>query len=201
MNEVSKITILRKSWINLDTFHRTQLSMLVWGLLLISGGYLHNNFASSKAWGAPTILCVWAGLALLGLAVNYLLAPGFLSSGSIFVWVSLILVGLLSTWLILFPFNMEGKLYISSIWHLAFAVGYFVTGYFSDRRLLFLTLWEIAWAAIMYLMQVPKILVISDIINNQGYALGLASGIPLLIAALPFWKERRYKFFTRKAAN
>ncbi len=201
MNEVSKINNQRKIWLNLDSFRRIQLAMLVWGLILITGGFLHNNFGSSKAWGAAIMFSVWVGLMIVGILANYLIAPGFLNSSSIFIWLSLLAVGFGITWLILFPLNMEGKLYISSIWHLVFAVSYFLTGYYFDRRFFWLTLWEISWALIMYLMLVPKVMVITEISTNQGYTLGFSSGIPLLICALPFWKELRYEFYTRKEAN
>jgi hypothetical protein len=79
-----------------------------------------------------------------------------------------------------------------------------LNGYFSDRRLWWLSAWEFFMALVMvYVAYNPSSpsnplsiganpLRIGDFsfYSNQGLLLGLTSGIPLIIAALPFWRER-----------
>ncbi len=187
MNSITK----RQSVIS--SFRRTQLTFALWGVILVAGGWLHNNYGSAKAWGTPTILLVWAGLTIIGIIGTWWLAPAMLSSSSLFNWTALIAVGFLSTWLILFPFNMEWRTSISAIWHACFAVGYLLTGYLMDRRLFLIAFWEIGLAVFMYMLVVLSLFTIPNISSNLGLTLGLTSGIPLLIAALPVWKERNHK--------
>jgi hypothetical protein len=187
MNSITK----RQSAIS--SFRRIQLTFALWGVILIAGGWLHNNYGSSKAWGTPAILLVWAGLSLIGILGSWRLSPAILSSSSLFIWTALIAVGFLATWLIIFPFNMEWRPSTSAIWHACFATGYLITGYFMDRRLWLLALWELALVVFMYTLVVLGLFSIPNISSNLGLTLGLASGIPLLIAALPVWKERNHK--------
>jgi hypothetical protein len=146
--------------------------------------------ASPKAWGFPTVLAMWVALNVVGFLVTYWLQPTMLRAGILFVWLFLTLSSLFLTWLIAFPLINTGRPFVSAIWHLAFAVGYWLTGYYMDRRLWWLAVWESLVAAIMFVTVGITTSAPDFIANNLGLTLGLSSGIPLLIAALPIWKRR-----------
>jgi hypothetical protein len=174
----------------LKAFRRTQLVLGWWGLLLLIGGSLHNMNSSPKAWGFPTVLAMWIALNVVGFLVTYWLQPTMLRSGILFVWLVLTFSGLFLTWLIVFPLNNTGRTFVSAIWHLVFVVGYWLTGYYMDRRLWWLAAWEGLVAALMLILVGVTSNAPDFIANNLGLTLGLSSGIPLLIAAVPIWKRR-----------
>jgi|GEM_PF-2181298 len=184
----STITSITKSQRTLSGFRRIQLTLALWGAIILLGGWLHNSYA--KSWGSIAILLVWGGLALVGIIGSWLFSPAMVNSSSLFIWAALVGIGFLATWLIIFPLNMAGIQAISTIWHASFALGYLVTGYFMDRRLWLLALWELVWAVFMFALVMLTLFTIPDLSNNLGLTLGLSSGIPLLIAALPIWKEQ-----------
>jgi hypothetical protein len=121
-----------------------------------------------------------------------------------FIWGFVILLGFIITLIVFYPLGNGPWPALSVTWHLAFALGYFLNGYFSDRRLWWLSAWELFMALVMiYVAYNPSSpsnplsvganpLRIGDFsfYSNQGLLLGLTSGIPLIIAALPFWRER-----------
>lgn len=196
-NKDSQLTGAKLSWAS--GFRRTQLSLGLWGLILITGGLLHNVYA--RAWGMEVMLGVWAGLTLLGLSGSYWLAREMLDSGMLFVWGATMTLGFLLTLALIYLIGSGGRTYISAGWHLVFAVGYLITGYTMDRRLWWLAGWELLWAIVMlFLLNVWPAPPAGqgtrsssnefNIRNNQGLILGLSSGLPLLLAALPLWKER-----------
>jgi hypothetical protein len=136
-----------------------------------------------------TMLWVWVGLNLVGLVGTYLLAGEFLASGMLFIWSLVTIIPFLFTWLILYPLNKGGAELVSPLWHVAFAIGYGLTAYYMDRRWWWVAGWEFLVGLIMLLIT-TKVIPAPDLMKNQGLLLGLTSGIPLLLAALPFWKER-----------
>jgi hypothetical protein len=135
-------------------------------------------------------LAVWIALNVVGFLVTYWLQPAMLRAGILFVWLVLTFSGLFLTWLIAFPLNSNGRSFVSAIWHLVFAVGYWLTGYYMDRRLWWLAVWESLVAVLMLIFVGITSSAPDFIANNLGLTLGLSSGIPLLIAALPIWKRR-----------
>jgi hypothetical protein len=171
----------------ISSFRRIQLAFGWWGILILVGGWLHNTYAT--AWGTPAILWIWVGLMALGLLGNYLLTPEVLSSGMLFIWIITVIVAFFLTWLIIYPLATAGKDWISFLWHAAFAIAYAVNGYYMDRRIWWLAGWEVL-AGLFILLVRLNIIVAPDVAKNQGIALALSTGIPLLIAALPVWKER-----------
>lgn len=193
---VSPTALYKKSW--LSGFHRLQLSMAAWGVLLLVGGWLHNT--NSQPWGPGLTLVMWLIIGGLGFAVNYWLTPAFLSSGVIFMWATVIVVGFVISWVVRFPLNdQQFWPSLSAVWHLVFASGYLINGYFSDKRLWWLAGWEVLMAILMAYVglnppppagNTPLMLGQFTFYSNQGLLLGLTSGIPLLIAALPIWKEK-----------
>ncbi len=195
-------TLYKKNWIS--GFRRLQVALAWWGLLILVAGWLHNTYAGS--WGSALILLMWLIVAGLGVVGNYILTPAFLSSGVLFIWVAAIALGFVISWLVLYPID-DGEYWpvLSVSWHLVFALGYLVNGYFSDKRLWWLAGWELLMSLLMAYVGLnppPDLtlplpnggnpLMIGKFIffYNQGVLLGLTSGIPLLIAALPFWKEK-----------
>jgi hypothetical protein len=195
------ITGYKKGWAS--SFRRLQLALGWWGLLILVAGWLHNT-NSNITWSTELTLAMWVGLAVLGMTGSYLLAPGFLASGIIFIWAGVIVVGFLITWLVLYPLGGGDWPFLSVSWHLVFALGYFLNGHFSDRRLWWLAGWELLMAFLMAYVGLNPPLKLPNglrsagnslVINgfnfyaNQGLLLGLTSGLPLIIAALPFWKE------------
>ncbi len=207
-----------RSWAS--SFRRTQLMLGWWGIVLIVGGILHNNYASPKAWGMGAILWVWFGLTVLGLVGTYFLNSASLSSGMLWVWAVVLTLGMLITLLLIYPLNNGGKPIVAVAWHAFFLLGYLLTGYYMDRRLWLLAGWELAILLVTLLLSgspattpivtpAPKdddgysyhMLILNarifadqvlgiDLSKNLGLNLGVSSGVPLLIAALPFWKER-----------
>jgi len=184
-------------------FRRLQMALGWWGVLLLVGGWLHNTYSS--AWGQPLTLVLWLSITILGFGGNFLLAPALVSSGMGFLWGSVILLGLVITLIVFYPLGNGPWPALSVTWHLVFALGYSLNGYFSDRRLWRLSAWEVFMALVMvYVAYNPppnpnnplssgaNPLRIGDFTfySNQGLLLGLTSGIPLIIAALPFWHER-----------
>jgi hypothetical protein len=187
----------------LNGFRRLQLALAWWGLLLVIAGWLHNTYNS--AWSFELVLTMWLGVTGLGLAGNYLLAPRFLNSGMLFMWSAVIAIGFLITLIVHYPLDGTFWPLLSITWHAVLALGYLLNGYFSDRRLWWLAGWELFMALVMiYVGLNPPSnpakslstggtpLQIGGFVfyGNQGLLLGLASGIPLIIAALPIWKER-----------
>ncbi len=175
----------------LNAFRRVQLAFGVWGVLLIVGGWLHNNYSASIAWGLPALLVIWLGLTLVGFVALYWLQPTVLPSGLLFVWAGLSLLGLFLTWLIVYPLNNVSREFVSALWHALFALGYIISGYYMDRRLWWLAGWEVL-AGLFMLVGVGFGVLPDDslIYQNKGLTFGLSSGLPLLIAALPVWKRR-----------
>lgn len=182
----------------LSGFQRLQLSLAAWGGLLLLGGWLHNT--NSQPWGPGLTLLMWVIIGGVGFALNYWLAPAFLSSGVMFMWGIVIVLGLVISWVVRFPLaDQQIWPALSVSWHLVFAVGYFMNGYFSDKRLWWLAGWEVLAAIFMAFVatnppppagNTPLMLGQFMFYSNQGLMLGLTSGIPLLIAALPIWKEK-----------
>lgn len=219
---------LKQNWAS--SFRRTQWMLGLWGLIMIVGGILHNNFASSRAWGVGVMLLVWLGLVVAGVVGTYLLTPEMMPSGMLFLWVGVMVLAFGLTLVLVYPLSSTG-VPVSVVWHLAFALGYLGTGYYMDRRLWWLAGWEVLVALVMIglglannpatttpaptpggpttpaapdsdytyniltinarlvLMQVVEIAGFQPL-RNQGLLLGLTSGIPMLLAALPFWEER-----------
>jgi hypothetical protein len=186
--EISNVALPKaRAWFT--SFRRIQLAFGVWGILMIIGGLLQSNY--SKTWGIATILWIWAGLTVLGLIFTYLLDHYFLNSGMLVSWATLMILGLALTFWLVLGFNLSGQLIMPIIWYAILLVGYFVTGLYLDRRVWILAGWE-ALVIIMTLLLTStstQILGI-DLSKNLSLNFGLSSGIPLLIAALPFWKER-----------
>lgn len=183
-------------------FRRLQLALGGWGVLLMAAGWLHENYGTP--WGTILTLVMWLVITAVGYLGTYLLAPAFVNSGVAFMWGAPIVLGFFVTWLVIYPFDGGPWPALSVVWHLAFALGYFLNGYFSDRRLWWLTGWEALMALLMVYVAYnpspdpsnplsigahPIILGSFDFYSSEGLLLGLTSGIPLLIAALPFWKE------------
>ncbi len=176
-----------KKAFSLNGFRRIQLTLALWGVLMLVGGWLHNT--NAKAWGVTAMLLIWLGLTLLGFIGAQLAAPEFMASGFLFRWVLVLILPFFLTWLIYFPLQGKPYDYVSSIWHWAFALGYFFVGYGMDRRFWWLAGWEIFCGLFMLLLNLD--LFDLDLISkNQGIALGFSSGLALLLAALPTWKER-----------
>lgn len=157
---------------------------------MLVGGWLHDTNVASHTWDITTTLLFWFGLNALGFVVSYFIAREFLASGMIFIWALIIGLAFLITWLMVYPLNID-KYYekLPILWHFAFALAYLVNGYFMDRRLYWLAGWEALWGVLATLLAF-KVIVLSDISTHPALVLGLSSGIPLLVAALPFWKER-----------
>ena len=128
-------------------FRRLQLSLAWWGVLLIIGGYLIATY--STPWGKTLMLLMWLIITILGFAGNYILAPAVINSGIAFVWGICILLGFLITLIVLYALNAVPYPALSVTWHLAFALGYLLNGYFSDRRLWWLAVWEILMSLLM----------------------------------------------------
>lgn len=169
-----------------SSFRRIQLALAWWGLLLVGGGWLHQQIHHNST----VIWLVWVGVALLGLIGIYLLQPAVVNSGMLFIWAGLVSGGLLVSAVILFPLAGAGYDYLSPLWHLAFCGGYLITGYFMDRRLWLLAGWE-ALLTILLLLTATGLVLEPDIVDhNTALAFGLSSGLPLLLAALPTWKEK-----------
>ena len=187
------VILYKKTWAS--GFRRLQLALAWWGVLLLVGGWLHNTY--STALGQPLTLSMWLVITVLGFTGNYLLAPAISSSGAGFMWGIALLLGFAATLVVFYPLKNGPWPALSVTWHLAFALGYLQNGYFSDRRLWWLAGWEILMALLMvYVATNPPStsanpLKIGNFLfySNQGLLLGLTSGIPLLIAALPFWRE------------
>lgn len=176
-------------------FRRLQLALAWWGILLLAGGWMHNSFSS--AWGKPLTILMWLVITALGFGGNFLLARGFLNSGVPFMWGMVIVLGFVITLIVFYPLNNGPWPALSVTWHLVFALGYLLNGYFSDRRLWWLCAWEILAALVMLYVALNPPSTSGNPLktgsfvfySNQGLLLGLMSGIPLLIAALPFWRE------------
>lgn len=175
------------SWFT--SFRRTQLAFGLWGIILIAGGLLQSNY--SKAWGLTTILWVWAGLTVLGLAGTYLLNRYFLNSGMLVAWLGLMIIGFALTLWLVYGLNLSGQLIIVVMWHAVLIVGYFVTGLYLDRRVWLLAGWEALVILVTLLLTSTSTQIFGiDLSKGLSFNFGLSTGVPLLIAALPFWKER-----------
>lgn len=175
-------------------FRRTQFVLVLWGVLLVAGGFLHNS--NGKSWGATTLFFMWLGLALFGLFVTYLVQPLLLNSGMLSLWSGIIVIGLLITWAAIFPFNIYshssyGGSYIATLWHSLFMLGYIIIGYYMDRRFWFLALWEALVAVVMLLISLD-VLDMDFLSSNSGLTFGLSAAIGLFVAALPIWKQRNH---------
>ncbi len=223
LDDNPKVSNLGKAPRWASSFHRTQLAMGWWGILLIAGGILHNAFSGAKALGVGGMLLVWVGLTVLGLVGNYLLNNNVISSGMATTWSGLVVLGFISTLVLVYGFNVTGAP-VSVVWHTVFALGYLVTGYYMDKRWWALAVWELLVAVLTLVFGVilvetnppetPKTPTVNDyddynvygllaidarvlavqflgidLSKTVGLTLGLTSGIPLLISALPFWKE------------
>lgn len=179
---------LRWNWAS--SFRRIQLVFGWWGLIVVLGGWLVDTNVSARTWDISAVLWFWFGLNALGFIGSYLIAREFLASGMLFIWAVIIGLAFLLTWIIIFSLKIEQyyeKLPI--VWHLAFALAYLVNGYYMDRRLWWLAGWEALWGLFAALLAL-KILTLAAITSHGNLVLGLSSGIPLLLAVLPIWKER-----------
>jgi hypothetical protein len=184
----------------LNSFRRVQVTVGVWGVILIVGGWLHGTFAGS--WGVGLMLLIWLGLTVIGLLGSWLAAPEMLPSGMLFLWTAACIVPLAITWLIFFPLDRNGVQLVAPLWHLFFALGYYITGWFMDRRLWWLAGWE-TFLVVISLLISYRMVELSGIRLSGGLTFGLTSGIPLLLAALPIWREQygTYKQRTRNRAE
>lgn len=183
--EDTQASSLKKSWAS--SFRRIQIALGFWGVLLLVAGWLHN--ANARAWGSVAILLMWAGIMVLGLVGTYLITNEALASGMFFIWIFVVALAFGLSWLIIFPLGGNGSQLLAPIWHSAFVGGYVVNGYFMDRRLFWLAGWEAVVLVFMLLVNF-KVLLLPNITGNQGLVFGLTGGLPLIIAALPIWKER-----------
>ena len=186
--------MVKRSWA--ASFRRIQMALAVWGILILVVGWLHNTYAGQ--WGFNAMLLIWLGLSVVGLGVTYGLAPEFLSAGMLFWWLLLLGLAFIGNLLTVYVFTPNGSLYNSSLWHFILAVGYFVVGYFMDRRWWWLSGWEVVVAVMMAWLLLDNTgrtattaLQINGFVltKNLGLLFGLTAGLPLLIAALPVWKE------------
>ncbi len=206
-----------------SSFRRTQLVFALWGVIMLVGGLLHQNY--SRSWGIPITLLGWLGLTILGVVGSYLLTPAFLNSGMLTVWLALLVVGFLLTALFALSLNLTGPP-VAIIWNLIFLIGYTIIGYFMDRRLWLLAGWTLlVTLALIFFgltsttpapattastpaasspygdydeysappatpVTTPATATPFQFRSNQALILAFTSAIPLLLVALPFWKER-----------
>lgn len=186
--EISNISLPKAGgWFT--SFRRIQLAFGCWGILMITGGLLQSNY--SKIWGIAAILWIWAGLTVLGLVFTYLLDHYFLNSGMLISWGVLMIIGFVLTFWLVLGFNLSGQLIMPIIWYAILMVGYFVTGLYLDRRVWILAAWEALVIVVTLLLTSTSTQILGiDLSKNLSLNFGLSTGIPLLIAALPFWKER-----------
>jgi hypothetical protein len=145
------------------------------------------------------MLGIWSGLALIGLVGSWFLTPEILPSGMFFLWVVVSILPLILTWVILFPLNLSVSQLIIPMWHLFFALAYYVTGYYVDKRWWWLASWETVLVVAALLLNY-NVIRVGEIKLGGGLTFGLTSGIPLLIAALPVWSER-YGTYRQRSGN
>ena len=177
----------------ITSFRRIQWVATVWAVLLIIAGFLHSPI--NKAWGEDVAMIMWLIMALIGLYAMFRIAPEALSSGMLYVWGGLLVLAFIGQALLLHAF--DGDSYSSTLWHFALAIGYLLIGIYMDRRWWWLFGWELLMTVLIMWLAIDNSnratpLQFGDFIpaRNYGWLFGLTSGIPLLIASLPFWKER-----------
>jgi hypothetical protein len=172
------------------SFTRLKLTFGWWGLILIIGGFINILYEATDDRNNAAMLGIWLGLSVVGIIGMYLLSPRCLDSGSLFTWGLLIVLGLGVSWAVLFPLAVDdGYEYLSTLWHILFAGGYLLTGYFMDRRFW----WIAAWETLVALFMLSTVFINPLYEATEHYLnliFGLTSGIPLLVAALPIWQEK-----------
>lgn len=172
-----------------NRFRLTQLMVGWWGLLILGAGEL-NEITYSPSETNPWSMWLWYGMAVLGFAGSLFLAPQMLDSGMLFLWLGIVVSGFILNWAFIYLLKFKPvDIYLLLLWLLILGSGCIITGYFMDRRFFLVAGWYFLMAGTVLILALINGQLPDPIDEHENLFFGLLTGLPLLLAALPFWKE------------
>jgi hypothetical protein len=155
-----------------------------WGLLILLGGVINQWFNLS----ADFTLLLWVGITILGIAAQLISMVRGLGL-NLAVWIVLIIVGWLFTYYVV---KFDGGSHIdlfgdlAGVWLILLGLGYVATAFQVDKRFLIVAALHLVVGALMELSS-RQVASIGFLDTYSALLFGLVGGIPLMVAALPFW--------------
>jgi hypothetical protein len=168
-------------------FSKASFLMGAWGLLLVLGGIIN------QWWGLniDNTLWLWAGVTILGIIAQ---VAGLMKGLglNLTAWLGAIVLG----WAFTF-YAVKGsqpELYgdLPGVWLILLGLGYVATAFQVDKRFFIIAAIQILFGILMELSY-RQILAIDFVDRHSIVLFGLVSGLPLIIAALPFWYAKAEK--------
>jgi hypothetical protein len=164
--------------------NKAAFQLAAWGLVVLIAGALSQYFNLS----ADFLLWLWGGATLLGITAQI----GALVRGvglNLGIWLGVIGAGWLFTFYVTKMDNgAHADLYpdLPGVWLILLGVGYLASAFQLDKRFLIIAAIHLVAGGLLEL-SARRILAVDFLDANGALLLGLVGGLPLLVAALPFW--------------
>jgi hypothetical protein len=177
-------------------FNNTELDLRVpkvtillgsWGLLIFLGGVINQWFNLS----ADFTLLLWVGITILGIAAQLITMVKGLGF-NLGIWVALMVAGWLFTYYVVkFDNGAHIDLFgdMAGVWLILLGIGYIATAFQVDKRFLIVAGVHLLVGALLELSS-RRVVSIEFLDSYSPLIFGLVGGIPLMVAALPFWLEK-----------
>ncbi len=159
-----------------------------WGLVILLGGIVNQWFNLS----ADFTLWLWAGVTILGLAAQLISMVRGLEL-NLGIWVVLIVAGWLFTFYVI---KIDGGAHIdlfgdlAGVWLILLGLGYIATAFQVDKRFFIVAGLHLAVGGLLELSS-RRVISIEIFDSFSAFIFGLVGGLPLIVAALPFWFARK----------
>jgi hypothetical protein len=164
--------------------------MGVWGLVLVLGGVIN------QWWGlnVDNTLWLWAGVTVLGLVAQFagLMKGLWLNMAA---WLIVLVLGWGFTFYVTkFDNGAHADLYgdLPGVWLILLGLAYGATAFQVDKRFFIIAAIHLVFGALLELSY-RQIMPVSFLDSYSVVLFGLVSGLPLIIAALPFWYAKATK--------
>lgn len=164
--------------------NKAAFQLAAWGLVILVAGALSQYFNLS----ADFLLWLWGGATVLGLVAQI----GALVRGvglNLGVWIAVLAAGWLFTFYVTkFDNGAHADLYpdLPGVWLILLGIGYIASAFQLDKRFFILAALHLVAGGLLEL-SARRIVAVDFLDANGALLLGLVGGLPLLIAALPFW--------------
>jgi hypothetical protein len=164
--------------------NKAAFQLAAWGLIVLVAGALSQYFNLS----ADFLLWLWGGATLLGvIAQVWSLVRGVgLNLG---IWLGVIALGWLFTFYVTkFDNGAHADLYpdLPGVWLILLGIGYIASTFQLDKRFAIIAALHLVMGGLLEL-SARRVITVDFLDANGALLLGLTGGLPLLIAALPFW--------------
>ncbi|HEX2914422.1 MAG TPA: hypothetical protein VH186_26720 [Chloroflexia bacterium] len=163
---------------------KASFTLAGWGLLLLLAGCINQWFELKTDF----VLLLWVGVTVLGVLAQLAgMANGL--GLNLLAWLFVIAAGWVFTYYVTkFENGVHADLYgdLAGVWLILLGIGYVACIFQLDRRFALIAALHFVAGALLEL-SARGIVSLEFLDSYSSLVFGLVAGVPLLVAALPFW--------------